>query len=59
MKCHRCGSVMVYERFYGLGENFLGWRCIHCGEILDGVILQNRQAGTDGQKWGRRKEGDT
>jgi hypothetical protein len=50
---------MVYERFYGLGENFLGWRCIHCGEILDGVILQNRQAGTDGQKWGRRKEGDT
>ena len=34
MKCHRCGSVMVYERFYGPEEHFLGWRCIQCGEIL-------------------------
>jgi DNA-directed RNA polymerase subunit RPC12/RpoP len=46
MKCHRCGSVIVYERFYGPGENFLGWRCLHCGEIIDEVILKNRQAGT-------------
>jgi hypothetical protein len=46
MKCYRCGSVMVIERFYGPGENFLGWRCIQCGEILDEVILENRQAGT-------------
>ena len=45
MKCHRCGSVMVCERFYGLGENFLGWGCVQCGEILDEVILENRQAG--------------
>jgi len=22
MKCHRCGSVMVYERFYGPVETF-------------------------------------
>ena len=43
MKCFRCGSVMVYERFYGLGETFLGWRCILCGEILDELILENRQ----------------
>ena len=46
MKCHRCGSVMVCEIFYGPGENFLGWRCVSCGEILDEVILENRQAGT-------------
>jgi len=45
MKCHRCSSVMVYERFYGSEEHFLGWRCIQCGEILDEVILKNRQAG--------------
>jgi hypothetical protein len=43
MKCRRCGSVMVFERFYGPGEDFLGWRCISCGEILDEVILENRQ----------------
>jgi hypothetical protein len=24
MKCRRCGSVMVYERFYGADEHFLG-----------------------------------
>jgi DNA-directed RNA polymerase subunit RPC12/RpoP len=52
MKCHRCGSVMVYERFYGSGGNFLGWRCIQCGEILDEVILENRQAGTGRQSGG-------
>ena len=46
MKCHRCGSVMVYERFYCPGGNFLGWRCVLCGEIIDEVILENRQAGT-------------
>ena len=42
MKCHRCGGVMVYERFYGLCEQFSGWRCILCGEIIDPVIFENR-----------------
>jgi hypothetical protein len=59
MKCHRCGSVMVNERFYGPGENFLEWRCVSCGEILDEVILENRQAGTGRQSRGRRGEGNT
>ena len=59
MKFHRCGSVMVYERFYGPGEKFLGWRCILCGEILDQVILENRQTGTEGQGRGRRRESNT
>jgi len=58
MKCFRCGSVMVYERFYGLGENFSGWRCILCGEILDQVILENRREGMVRQKWERRRERD-
>jgi hypothetical protein len=42
MKCHRCGGVMIYEKFYGLSEEFFGWRCIFCGEIVDQVILENR-----------------
>lgn len=58
MKCHRCGSVMVYERFYGPEEQFLGWRCIQCGEILDQVIQENRKEGGVRQKWKRRKGGD-
>jgi hypothetical protein len=37
-------------------ENFLGWRCTHtqCGEIIDQVILENRQAGVGRQNRGRR-----
>jgi len=59
MKCHRCGSVMVYERFYGSGEHFLGWRCILCGEIIDEVILENRQTKIGRQNRGRMRECDS
>jgi len=52
MKCHRCGSTMIREIFYGPDEPFWVWRCILYGEILDEMILENRQAGTGRQKWG-------
>lgn len=52
MKCHRCGSAMVYERFYGSDGHFLGWRCIQCGEIIDQLILENRLA-SPGKQSGR------
>ncbi|MCJ7641690.1 MAG: hypothetical protein MUO29_07350 [Desulfobacterales bacterium] len=42
MRCQRCGGVMTYEKFYGNCEDFSGWRCILCGEIVDPVILENR-----------------
>lgn len=42
MMCLRCGGVMVYEKFYSREDNFLGWRCIFCGEIIDPLILENR-----------------
>jgi hypothetical protein len=56
MKCHRCGSMMVYERFYSLDEPFSGWRCILCGEIFDQVILENRQTKRGRQNRGKRRE---
>jgi hypothetical protein len=59
MKCHRCGSMMVYERFYGPDEHFSGWRCVLCGEIVDQVILENRQTGTARQNRERRRESNT
>jgi hypothetical protein len=43
MKCHRCGGAMIYEKFYGGGEQFYGWRCIFCGEIVDQIIFENRK----------------
>ncbi len=45
MRCYRCGGLMVYEKFYDGGDNFFGWKCISCGEIVDQVILENRSGG--------------
>jgi len=42
MKCHRCESIMIYQKFYGPQEHFWGWRCIWCGDIVDSLILENR-----------------
>lgn len=42
MKCDRCRGPMVYEKFYGRTEDYFGWRCVVCGEIVDEVILENR-----------------
>lgn len=43
MTCGRCGRTMAYEQFFGSQEHFWGWRCIFCGEIIDDVIIENRQ----------------
>jgi len=43
MRCGKCGGLMVYEKFIGREiEDFSGWRCVICGEIVDEVILRNR-----------------
>ena len=47
MKCNECGCLMNYERFYDLADDFDGWRCICCGDIVDDVILSNRSK----RKW--------
>jgi len=48
-KCLRCRGAMVYDKFYGLQEQFWGWKCLICGEIVDPVILENRQLMRVGQ----------
>ena len=50
MKCHRCRGVMVYDKFYGSQEQFWGWKCLICGEIVDPVILENRELMRAGQE---------
>jgi hypothetical protein len=44
MKCLRCNGVMIHDKFYGPHEHFWGWKCVICGEIVDHVILENRQS---------------
>ena len=42
-RCSRCGGNMVHESFLGLNEQFPGLKCVICGEVIDPVILRNRQ----------------
>lgn len=42
-RCSRCGGNMVQESFFGLDEQFTGLKCVICGEVIDPVILKNRQ----------------
>lgn len=42
-RCSRCGGNMVHESFFGPSEQFRGLRCVICGEVIDPVILQNRE----------------
>ena len=48
MTCIRCEGLMVEERMEDFrddtGQNYFhAWHCIACGEIVDPVILSNRQ----------------
>ncbi len=45
--CLRCGGIMVIERFQDLNDetgviNFIGRRCVLCGEVIDSTIQLNR-----------------
>ena len=40
--CSRCGGLMVMEQ---LIDDLPAQRCVQCGELVDPVILHNRQRG--------------
>jgi len=42
VRCNRCSGLMAYEKFFDRADEYFGWRCIVCGEIIDQVILKNR-----------------
>jgi hypothetical protein len=42
-KCLRCNGAVIYDKFYGPSEQYWGWKCLICGEIVDPVILANRK----------------
>ena len=56
MRCAKCGGVMAYEKFFGQADDFFGWRCILCGEIIDQVILENRRTKRGRQNREKRRE---
>ena len=49
MRCQRCQGCMISDHFMDLmnvtGEmDFNGWRCLNCGNIIDPVIVRQRQS---------------
>lgn len=42
MECIRCQSKMYHECFLSHQGYFYGWKCLFCGDIVDEVILENR-----------------
>ncbi|MFQ5589269.1 MAG: hypothetical protein ACE5F7_10565 [Nitrospiria bacterium] len=49
MECLRCSGLMVLEHFCDYLDDtgridFKAYRCLVCGEILDGTILKHRKS---------------
>jgi hypothetical protein len=42
MKCARCAGMRVPEIICEGGMRALALRCIHCGDVVDRVIVRNR-----------------
>ena len=37
MSCPRCGSNMVFRKFFDYGGHSWGWECIFCRQIIDEI----------------------
>lgn len=55
-KCLRCSGAVIYDKFYGPHGHYWGWKCLICGEIVDPVILANRQMMQSNQEINVRRE---
>jgi hypothetical protein len=43
MQCTRCAGLRVSEIIYEGGSRVFALRCVLCGDIIDRVIILNRQ----------------
>lgn len=49
IRCFRCSGLRVATHFVtGASEPFDGWLCLNCGDMVDPVILANRNSRADG-----------
>jgi hypothetical protein len=49
-KCPRCRGAVIFDKFYSHHEQFWGWKCLICGEIVDPLILENRRLMSAGKE---------
>lgn len=52
MTCERCHGLMVSERIcdlQGMSSDLCanGYRCLHCGNLVDATILENRRRSSE------------
>ena len=43
MQCTRCAGLRVPDIIYEGGTRVRALRCVHCGDVIDAVIVWNRQ----------------
>ncbi len=43
MQCARCAGMSVPEIICEGGTRVMALRCVHCGDVIDRVIVRNRQ----------------
>jgi hypothetical protein len=48
MKCARCAGLSTPEFIVEGGARIFAMRCLHCGDVIDHVILMNRLLGEGG-----------
>jgi len=42
MECQRCHGIMIEERIFTRDGGTPMVRCIHCGDLVDTVVISNR-----------------
>ncbi len=50
MKCSKCNGFMFRDEFRQWGKVYPYYRCVHCGDLIDPIILQNRMDSIQGKK---------
>ncbi|MEC4677690.1 MAG: hypothetical protein VST69_02910 [Nitrospirota bacterium] len=43
MQCPRCSGMMVYEQIFTSQGGLDISRCVHCGDVVDSVVISNRE----------------
>lgn len=43
MECLRCSGMMVYEQIFTNQGGLHVARCVHCGDVVDNVVISNRE----------------
>jgi len=53
MNCPRCGSTMIFKKFFDYGGHSWGWECFFCKEIIDQIPEVHRPLK---EEWNRREK---